>query len=341
VNLAILEAALGSNPDVQAASELRREVEPIGEEAAGVDLDGDGALRSKVTELRGLPARYVGGAAAISVRRFFYPKGTEFLHSVRYIDPDQPSLLSARMKELRYSRKAEDVDDSGTINAYAEDAEEKNRGWPPTYPGTPEVGLINDFGWQLQGFIEDTHGRLRVQTLEEHLACMGCHTGIGATVDQTFAFPRKVPGAAGWRLQDIRGMPDAPQAGHADPEVLTYFRRVLGGDEFRSNDELLTRFFPGGTLDEAAVLRAGPGGDKDLAWLLAPSRERALKLNKAYRALVLDQGFHRGRDTVISPPTNVQAKVSDESTHLEKAGRIYEDGRLHLDWSPGLRAAAR
>jgi hypothetical protein len=64
------------------------------------------------------------------------------------------------------------------------------------------VGLLNDFGWQLQGFIEDAEGRLRLQTQEEHLFCMGCHSNIGVTVDQTFSFPRKVPGkeAGGTRI---------------------------------------------------------------------------------------------------------------------------------------------
>ena len=77
-------------------------------------------------------------------------------------------------------------------------------------------------------------------------------------------------GAAGWRHQDLRGLQDHPQAGHAEPEVLTYFRRVGGGDELRANTEILARFFPGGKLDEIEVRRAAPGGDRDLAWLLAP-----------------------------------------------------------------------
>ena len=64
-----------------------------------------------------------------------------------------------------------------------------------------------DRGWQLQGFIEDAEGRLRLQSDEEHRVCMGCHDGIGVTVDQTFSFPRTLPGAEGWRYQDLRGIP--------------------------------------------------------------------------------------------------------------------------------------
>lgn len=136
-----------------------------------------------------------------------------------------------------------------------------------------------DRGWQLQGFIEDAEGRLRLQSDEEHRVCMGCHDGIGVTVDQTFSFPRTLPGAEGWRYQDLRGIPDAPQVGHRDGEILTYFRRVGAGDELRANTELFARYFPGGRLDEAAVLRAA-----DLAELLTPSRARA-------RALALDTAY--------------------------------------------------
>ncbi len=40
-------------------------------------------------------------------------------------------------------------------------------------------------------------------------------------------------------------MPDVPQAGHAEPEVLTYLRRARGADDYRGNAEMLARFFPG------------------------------------------------------------------------------------------------
>ncbi|MCP3097700.1 hypothetical protein LZ198_02285 [Myxococcus sp. K15C18031901] len=333
LNLAILEAAMTMDPGLSRPEEGRRRVEPVDERAGGVDLDGDGVLSSRVEEVRGLPRTYVGGAAKVPVRRAFYPRGVEFLHTVRYVDPDAPSLLSTRMKEVRYSRKAEEYSNEQVMVFYAEEQEKKNRGRLPAFPGTPELGLINEFGWRLQGFIEDAQGRLRLQTLEEHAFCMGCHTNLGVTVDQTFGFPRKVPGREGWRHQDLRGIPDVPQAGHAKPEVLTYFERVKGGDEFRANDELLARFFgKGGAVDEAAVRRAAPGGDRDLAWLLTPSRERALALGRAYMVLVREQGFVKGRDTLLAPPRNVLPAVENGSTDLEAAGLLFEDGRLHLTW---------
>jgi hypothetical protein len=333
VNLALLEASLGADPRVTDRKALRREVEPLDERAAGVDLDGDGALEAGVTEIRGLPPRFVGAAAQVPVRRSIYPRGTELLHSVRYLDPDQPSLAARRMKELRYMRKVEEPEDSDIINAYAREADEKDEGELPMFPGSPEVGLLSNFGWQLQGYIEDARGRLRLQTREEHMYCMGCHGGIGVTVDLTFSFPRKVPGRAGWAVQDVRGIPDVPQVGHAEPEALTYLRRTGGGDELRANGEILDRFFPGGVLREEEVRRAAPGGDRDLAYLIAPTRERALLLNKAYRALVLEQRFDLGRDALPAPARNVHARVENGSTDLHQAGLLFDDGRLHLDWT--------
>jgi hypothetical protein len=280
-----------------------------------------------------LPGTYVGGAADIEVPRSVYPLGTEFLHSVRYIDPDQPSLIATRMKELRYSRKVLFLDRWAILKSYEEEHDAKDEGLLPVFSGSPLVGLRNDFGWQLQAFIEAEDGRLRLQTEEEHLFCMGCHSTVGVTLDQSFAFPRKVPGAAGWAYQDVSGMADVPQLGHAEPEILTYFQRVGGGDEFRANHEILDRFFPGGALDEAQVLRAAPGGDQDITFLIAPSRERALLLDKAYRAVVMEQRFDLGRDAIITPPANVHTHIENGATDLDPAGLLFLDGQLRLDWS--------
>ncbi|HEX8701230.1 MAG TPA: hypothetical protein VF815_20565 [Myxococcaceae bacterium] len=332
LNLSLVEVAMTLDPTVHDNTKHRRVVEPLDERVGGLDLNGDGQLTEAVTEVKGVPARYVGAAAKEPLRGHLYPEGTEFLHTVRYVDPDQPTLLSTRMKEVRYSRKVAEVDTWKLMAAYESEFDDKSRGRLPVFQGAPDVGLMNDFGWQLQGFIEDGKGRLRLQTQEEHLFCMGCHSNIGVTADQTFSFPRKVPGKEGWRHQDLRGIPDVPQVGHGKPETLVYFERVQGGDEFRANDELLQRFFPGGTLDEAAVRRAAKGGDQDLAALITPSRERALRLNKAYMVLVREQAFTHGRDTMLAPPANVHPQVENGSTGLEDAGRVYQDGRLHLSW---------
>lgn len=325
-NWAILEAAITAIPDVP-SERLDREVGPVDEPVTGLDLDGDGEVRGVVTRIRGLPARYAGSAKGHPVRRHVFPLGVEILHPVRYLDPDAPRGAARRLKELRYARKVEELDTWALAFAHQTEADEKEEGRVPVFRGGPEVGLRNGFGWQLQGFIEDEAGRLRLQTAEEHRFCMGCHGSTGVVVDSTFSFARKVPGAAGWRVQDLHGIRDVPQSGHPDPEVLTYLRRAGGGDDFHANDEMLARFFPGGELDEEAVL-----SEPDMAALVMPSRERALLLDKAYLALVRTQRFDLGRDPVVTPPGRARAQIQEESTGLDEANRTYTDGRLHLSW---------
>lgn len=329
-NLAILEASMVSDPAISPA-QLRWPVDALDEAAIDTDLDGDGALTT-IAELRGLPTAFVGGARHVDVNRGLYPQGTEFLHSVRYLDPRNDSFMATRMKELRYSRKVQFLDRWALLRAYEEEHEAKDKDLLPVFSGSPLIGLRNDFGWQLQGFIEDAQGRLRAQTEEEHLFCMGCHSTVGVTIDQTFAFPRKVPGPAGWAYQDLSGIPDVPQLGHKDPEIFTYLRRVGGGDEFRGNGEMLARFFPGGQLDEAEVRRAAAGGDRDIRHLIVPTAARALLLNKAYRALVLEQRFDLGRDGLPTAARNVHEQIVNGTTALGAADRVFTDGRLRLAW---------
>jgi len=331
-NLAVLEASFASPPDI-ASADVSWPTEPIDEREAQADLDGDGALTKTVERLRRLPKRYLGDARDVVVRRAIYPQGTEFLHSVRYLDPEVPSMMAKRMKELRYSRKATEPETSEVLRAYELEGDEKTEGALPMFSGSAESGLYNDFGWMLQGYIEDDAGRLRLQTYEEHFACMGCHSATGVTLDQTFAFPRKVPGADGFRVQDLRGMVDAPQLGHRKPETLVYFERAGGGDEFRANAELSDRFLGGGRVNARELQRAAPGGDRDLAWLLAPSRERALLLAKAYMVVVRDQSFVLGRDAFPAPVENVHREIENGSTELGWTGQVYRDGRLWLEWN--------
>jgi len=333
LNLSILEAAIAGSVD--GTPRVDRAVEPIDERLAHDDLDGDGAVAA-ATRIRALPAHYAGAARDVPVVPHAYPAGTELLHSVRYLDPDAPTRMATRMKELRYMRKVVDTGDAwAPLRAYEREADEKSEGRLPAYAGDALEGMLNAFGWQLQAFIEDEAGALRLQTDEEHRFCMGCHSLVGTTIDQTFSFARKVPGLDGWRPQDLRGLRDRPEVGQPDPEVLTYFRRVGGGDETRSNDELLARYFPGGVLDEAAVRRAAVGGDRDLFDLLAPSRDRALALDKAYLAIVREQSFRLGRDAVLHPATRVHRRVVNGSTELATTGSVFRDGRLHLVWEPG------
>ncbi|MBC8069627.1 MAG: hypothetical protein IAG13_14920 [Deltaproteobacteria bacterium] len=330
-NLALVEASLASDPRLADAAVVWP-IEAIDERVIDHDLDRDGTLAT-ATVLRGLPAHYLGDAREHPLLRGTYPAGTEFIHSVRYLDPDGDALISTRMKELRYLRKEREVSRERYFSAYEGEAQEKFEGRLPLYGGNAETGLINNLGWRVQGYIEDEKGRLRLQSYEEHYACMGCHSSIGVTADSTFSFARKLPGAEGWGYQDLRDIPDVPQLGHPDPEVLTYLRRVGGGDELRANTEMIARFFPGGVLDEAEVRRAAPGGDRSLPHLVVPSRARALQLDKAYMVLVREQSFERGRDVVIDPPANVHARIDVVPTGLVEAERVYRDGTIRLDWS--------
>ncbi len=329
-NLAVLEAAIAVSDTVSAAA-LQRRVEPVDERVAASDLDADGVL-GMATRVNRLPPRYFGAANNLPVQRWSYPRGTEFVHTVRYLDPDAPGWLSPRVKEFRYAIKFGDPNANSRLAAYKESEEEKRIGRLPWFAAGEHGGLRNALGWEYRGWIEAADGRLRPQDHEETLSCMGCHGGIGITVDSSFGFPRKLPGAGGWAQQSLDGLKDIPQAGHAEPEVLTYFRRVGGGDEFRANAEILQRFFPRGRLDEAAVRRASVGGDADLRSLLLPSRERALALNKAYWLLVRDQRFKDGRMPVLSPARNVLERVENGDTGLRAKDRVYSDGRLWLDW---------
>ncbi|HSW13501.1 MAG TPA: hypothetical protein VLI06_11725 [Solimonas sp.] len=329
-NLAILEAAIGV-PDSVGDAALRRRVEPLDETAVQLDLDGDRRLGAGITELRGLPAHYAGAAAGIAVRRWAYPADTEFLHPVHYVDPDAPELRATRLKELRYARKETGIDAESVRLHYAEEAREQEIGGRPHYSGNAFTGQGNDFGWLLQGWIEDAQGRLRLQTREEQLYCMGCHTGIGVTVDQSFSLPRKLPGAEGWGLQRIAGQRDVPQAGSREPEYRRYLQRVGGGDEFRANDEMLARWFRNGRPDRMRI-DAALASEQGLLALIAPSRERALLLDKAYLTLVREQSYALGRDALPAPAVNVHEQLENNDTALKASGKVYRDGRIWLDW---------
>jgi len=50
-------------------------------------------------------------------------------------------------------------------------------------------------------------------------------------------------------------------------------------------------------------------------------------------ALVKDQSFELGRDTIISPPENVHESITNGSTDLADSGQVYYDGNILLDWN--------
>jgi hypothetical protein len=174
LNLAIVEA-LVTRRDVP--------IEPSDERQLGVDLDLDGK-RALATSVRGSRASSSPGASLGFVGRArlqlsagqlhaaagLFPEGTEFLHTVRYLDPTETGVsMAARLKELRYARKAEWWTEQRLDKRARAEAEEKvdSPAEQRALGGDIERGVSNGQGWWYQGFIEDAEGALRPQTFEE------------------------------------------------------------------------------------------------------------------------------------------------------------------------------
>lgn len=327
LNLALVEIAIKDLAQIPIA--------PADERALGVDLDGDGRLETQVQVLA-RKEHYLGGAANDPVPPFLYPQGTEFLHTVRYIDHREGEGIApaSRMKELRYMRKHTLLSPEEVKQRYrALNSETEEDDGEVQLQDRGDLGFDNGFGWYVQGFIEAADGALRPQSHEEGLFCMGCHRSIGATIDHTFAFARKVTGPEGWGYIDLRGMPDAPSVADGKAEILQYFQRVGGGDEFRENPELRRKFFRG----EHQVMREKVG-QADVHELITPSRERALALNKAHWTIVRAQRYIRGRDANLAPMRNVHREVDPQTAPVLPPELRYRSD-IRLDWSGGARQA--
>lgn len=325
-NLAILEMTL--------KNQLNTTVNNLDENIVGVDLNGDSQL-TIVNEIQ-RPSHYVGKAANIPIETFLYPRYTEFLHSVRYVGVDEQGTIfnAPRLKELRYMVKAKSYHDElvpytkpTLAKFYDDEFQEKIEGNnPPRFNDLGEKGIDNKMGWWLQAFIENSNGDLRPQTHEETFFCMGCHTNLGSTYDQTFAFARKVSGKDGWGYINLQGMKDAPNVGETAGEILTYLQRVGGGSEFRAKNDVFNRYFDNGVLNEEKVKAA-----EDVYALITPSKASALKMNKAYRVLVERQSFISGRDGNEGIPDNVYSHVDDTTPTLPRDMRFRWN--MQLDWS--------
>lgn len=317
-NLAILEASIKNLTTIS--------VPTIDENEFCTDLNGDNQL-SAITEII-RPDNYVGEASAIEVTPFLYPQGVEFLHSVRYVGITEGNQINIppRMKELRYMQKYAFYTAQALNSKYINEQQEKVNENLPKYIHRGDKGTDNGFGWYVLGFIEDENGSLRMQNEEEQLFCMGCHTTLGTTIDQTFAFPRKVTGADGWKYIDLRNMKDSPTVDRNKGEILHYLETVGGGNEFRENDEIIEKFFHSdGSVNEMLVKAS------DVYSLITPSIQRAYSLNKAYMTIVKDQDFIDGRDANIQPAVNVHQEVNDETKVLAKDKVVNWDVRLNWE----------
>lgn len=317
-NLALVEAQIKGLTSIT--------VRDIDERAFGEDLDGDRRLGiiQRITKMDD----FVGAAKGWFSLPYAFPLDTEFLHSVRYLGVGEDGSIHAppRMKELRYMRKRFMLTQPQVYEAYLQEAYDKEAGYLPGYIDRGHHGLDNEMGWVIAGFIENREGNLRFNTFEENLACMGCHSSLGSTIDNTFSFARKVDGAAGWGYIDLRGMPDAPNRGESRGEIATYLERAGGGSELRNNAEMEERWFTEGRPDPTKLAAA-----KDVYDLITPSPRRALELNKAYRVIVEDQDFIYGRDPTIVPPENVYQAIDNESSPTLPQEVTYA-WDIRLDW---------
>jgi hypothetical protein len=324
LNFAILEALIARR-DVPIA--------PVDEKRFGTDLDGDGKLgTARQVRFTWRPPQqtmsWVGRAraqqqqGAVHLAAGLFPEGTEFAHTVRYLDVvDGKPRMAARMKELRYMVKKGWVPYGALMQAASEEAREAEQTPDKTRAmgGNAEQGIGNGAGWRLQGFIEDARGQLRPQSREEHAFCIGCHSGVGATDDSVFSFGRKLPTSAfqaGWFHGSQRGLEGVREPVRADGqgEYAYYLKHNGAGDELRANTEVLERFFAqDGTLrpEAAQALSA------DISTLLLPSPARALQLDKAYRLIVKEQSFTRGRDAILAPASHVHRELPENGPTLE------------------------
>lgn len=295
----------------------------VDENIINADIDGNGVL--EITDQINRQTHYFGQARRIEVHKMLYPEDTEFLHSVRYIGvTDQGGIFPAnRMKELRYMKKTHFKDAYTLKTDYKNEKQEKLEGNLPSYTNYGDEGLYNGMGWLILGFIEDKDGNLRQQSQEENTFCMGCHTSIGSTIDQTFAFPRKITGKNGWKYLDLKDMQDVATLGSHQNEFFEYMSRVGGGDEFRENGEMIEKWFDeNGNIKEEEVKAA------DIYTLITPTRERALKLNKAYYTIVKQQSFIYGRDANIEAAQNIYFEIDNSAEPLEEQYRYNWDIRL-------------
>lgn len=277
---------------------------------------------------------YVGKVKALLVTNEYliapglYPKGTEFLHTVRYIDVNEDNTsiqMATRMKELRYGKKSYWNSYAQLQNASLAEIKEKD-----VFPdrlrkilGDTEEGLSTGLGWTYQGFIEDEHGDLRPQNYEETRFCIGCHSGVGATADSTFAFQRKFDKNAlqqGWyhwsqKPDGLKNIPE-PKTPNGKNEYSFYLEQNRAGDEFRANMEVIEKFFDDeNKLKEEEIKKL----NNDITHLIYPSTERALELNKAYKVIVDEQSYIYGRDANVKPVENVHKEVElGQPTEVER-----------------------
>ena len=313
----------------------------IDEKRYGVDLNADGRI-DKAINISPMIESYVGLAKRylkekkVHLAPGLFPENTEFLHSIRYLDWDEKSdhiVMSSRMKELRYAKKYTwkrygEIQRAAQAELLEQLALDSSETQIKLFKGNYEQGLRNTTGWVYQGFIEDKKGRLRPQTHEETISCMGCHSHLGATTDSSFAFVRKLEGVNkdqndyGWKHWSQKGLkgidePVVEYVNHGKQyEYSFYLHNNHSANEFRNNNEVENKFFDlNGTIKQEMLNAL----HDDVTVLLFPSKARALSLNKAYRVIVEEQSYIYGKEPHITPMKNVYKRIKEgELTGVKK-----------------------
>ena len=297
LNLAIVES-LVKQVDVA--------IRETNESSLGIDLDGDNEIgivnhiHFHQNAVDGSGMRYVGLAGILQesnklkLAAGFFPLNTEFLHSVRYLDIDNENIvMSARFKELRYAKKVGWTDRNFHEKFSKAEAQERIL-YPQklmTIPGNAEIGVFNGLGWKYQGFIEGKDGRLRPQSYEESMFCVGCHSAIGVLADSNFSFKRKVDHEKNlndwghWSQYKFQYI-----AEEVDERYKEYINKNKGLTDYRvkkikNNEEIIDLFIP--------------------------SEMEALQMNKSYKVIVDEQSFIKGRDANVIPIQTVHKVISD------------------------------
>jgi hypothetical protein len=225
---------------------------------------------------------YLGLAADEWVIPYRFPTGTEVLHYLYYLDPSQPGMKAARIKEVRWNIKSVPEQYNQAFFAFVSSKEKE---YSLTYrEGGPKAaaayGLVyNEDGWDIIAFIENPQGELRPQTAGELSQCVGCHSGrLSVIVDSHFnSLQRKLPGEAGWTLQDYRGIPDYYNA---------YLDRAETGEIFENYE------------GDPGRMPTNPDGTIDFL----PNAEEADALTRRYYQIVQSQSFFLGRDPKLGNP---------------------------------------
>ncbi|MCC7265507.1 MAG: T9SS type A sorting domain-containing protein [Candidatus Latescibacteria bacterium] len=243
-----------------------------------------GNLDLLVEALRGTvqSGTYLGLAADEPVVPYRFPAGTEILHYLYYLDPSQPDMKARRIKEVRWNIKSVPEQYNQTYFAYVSPKEKE---YSYTYREGGEkaaaaYGLVyNQDGWDIIGFIEDPQGELRPQTAGEMSQCLGCHSGrMSSIVDSHWnSLQRKLPGEAGWTLQDYRGIPDDYNA---------YLGRGETGEIFENY--------------EGDASRMPTNSDGTINFL--PTPQEADALTRRYYQIVQSQSYYLGRDPKLGNP---------------------------------------